>query len=312
MLEFVYSQNEKDEDDMEIRLEVINQHITRDAAAFVAACEHNYWEQVHKIADFVKEHHTARPILLLSGPSGSGKTTTAHLLEHLLEQSGLQAHTLSMDNYFIPLTPSQLADAATALESPDRVDKRLLNEQLQSIFAGQTVDVPTFDFSHNTRRYHGNTLTRHKDELVILEGIHALNPDVITLPDETTVRIYISVRTRLALEDGSLLHPKWIRLMRRILRDETHRNRTPEHSYEHFDSVNLGEDRYIMPYKPHAMFDVDTMIPYEIALYRNSLLPKLQTIRNHPGVADMIRFLEQSVSLDKALLPHNSLITEFI
>lgn len=311
MLEFLYLKTE-DEDDMEIRLQLINEQLSADAPAFVAACEQHYWQQVHKIADFIKENHTTRPIILLSGPSGSGKTTTAHLLEQLLDQAGLETHTLSMDNYFSPLTPEQLEKGDVDLESPDRLDKPLLNAQLESIVKGETVKIPTFDFINNARLYNGETLTRKPNELVIIEGIHALNPDAVTLPHDSTVRIYVSVRTRLAAADGSLLHPKWIRLMRRMLRDEVHRNRRPEHTYSMFESVNLGEDRYIMPYKPYAMFDVDTLIPYEIALYRAPLLNKLEALKDRPGIPDMIRFLEQSATLEHSVVPPNSLITEFI
>ncbi len=300
---------------MHFKLELINQNVREDASAFVAACEQHYWEQVHRIADFVKAHHTQRPIILLSGPSGSGKTTTAGLLEQLLDESGLETHTVSMDNYFSPLTPhqQQLAqEKKLDLESPDRLDKALLNEQLQAILEGRTVQLPTYDFVRSDRVYRGETLTRKSNELVIFEGIHALNPDVITLPEEKTVRIYVSVRTRLQGEDGSRLHPKWIRLMRRMLRDEGHRNRAIEETYNMFDSVQRGENLYIMPYKEHAMFDVDTLIPYEIALYRDVLLPKLYALKDRSGISEMIRFLEQTAPAPCSILPEKSLIHEFI
>lgn len=300
---------------MHFKLELINQNIRDDAAAFAASCEQHYWEQVHRIADYIKEHHTARPIILLSGPSGSGKTTTAGLLEQLLDECSLETHTVSMDDYFLPLTPhqQQLAqEKKLDLESPDRLDKALLNAQLQDILEGKTVELPTFDFVRSDRVYRGNTLTRGKNELVIFEGIHALNSDVITLPEDKTVGIYVSVRTRLEAADGSRLHPKWIRLMRRMLRDEVHRNRRPEETYRMFDSVQRGENLYILPYKEHAMFDVDTLIPYEITLYRDRLLPKLQSMKDRPGVAEMIKFLEQTAPAPCSIVPEKSLIHEFI
>ncbi|MBQ6946662.1 MAG: nucleoside kinase [Clostridia bacterium] len=297
---------------MEIHLSDINAGLSGDGAAFVAQCEQNYWDQVHRIAEYVRVHHEKAPIILLSGPSGSGKTTTAHLLEQLLDREGLETHTVSMDNYFTPLTTTQLQDPTVDLESPNRLDKELLNAQLQSILAGETVEIPTFDFVNNERVYQGNTLTRKENELVILEGIHALNPDVITLPPENTVRIYVSVRTRLVTPDGYRLHPQWIRLMRRMLRDEAHRNRRPEDTYKMFESVNRGEDRYIMPYKQYAQFDVDTLIPYEIALYRAPLLPKLELLQQYPGIPEMTQLLRQVLPMDPILLPESSLITEFI
>lgn len=297
---------------MEIKLTEINKSIATDATAFIDQCERHYWQQVYRIAEYIRDNHHSRPIILLSGPSGSGKTTTAHLLEKFLDRDGLETHTISMDNYFSPLTHEQLQGVNVDLESPNRLDKELLNAQLKSILAGETVEIPTFDFVNNARVYQGNMLTRKENELVILEGIHALNPDVITLPPENTVRLYVSVRTRLVTDEGMLLHPQWIRLMRRMLRDEVHRNRRPEDTYQMFESVNRGEELYIMPYKKHAQFDVDTLIPYEIALYRDPLLPKLEAMQHKEGVPEMMGLLRQTLPLDPALLPESSLITEFI
>ena len=297
---------------MELTIQHINQKLGGDTAAFIGQCEQNYWQEVCKIAEYIGKHHKTRPVILLSGPSGSGKTTTAHLLEQLLEQNGLQAHTISMDNYFLPLTGRQKEDPELDLESPNRVDKHLLNQQLREFFEGKTVEIPTFNFTTNSREYHGDTLSHANGEVIILEGIHVLNPEVVTLSRDHTVRIYVSVRTRLIADDNSRLHPKWIRLMRRMLRDEVHRGRNPEGTYNMFDSVNRGEERYIMPYKIHSMFDIDTCIPYEIGLYRQPLLEKLETLKDRKGVADMIKFLEQSQPLDRALVPENSLLNEFI
>ncbi len=300
---------------MEIKLDIINDGIVNHTDGFIQQCESDYYKQVRRIADYIHIHHATRPIILLAGPSGSGKTTTAKLLESMLDREGLETHTVSMDNYFKTLSPEQIDLAQNKqldLESPDRMDTCLLNTQLRAILEGRTVELPTFDFINSKSLPSGQFLTRRDNELVIFEGIHALNPDVIRLPDENTVRIYISVRTRIVCPDENRLHPSRIRLMRRMLRDQGGRGRSIAKTLAMFESVEEGAARYILPYKPHALFDIDTLIPYEIGLYRDHLLPLLAKLEEREQVADIIDFLTKCAPLDTAAVPDTSLLQEFI
>lgn len=300
---------------MEIKLDIINQGIRQNTDTFISECEKGYYQQVRRVAEYIRDHAAERPIILLSGPSGSGKTTTAHLLEQLLDASGHETHTLSMDNYFTALSPQQqlLAEQKKLdLESPDRLDRELLNDQLQAILQGKSVNLPSFDFVTSSRVYKGNVLTRKPEELVIIEGIHALNPDVIRLPEERTVRLYISVRTRIVAPDGTRLHPSKIRLMRRMLRDRVGRNRPAAQTLRMFDSVQRGENLYISPYKCHSMFDIDTLIPYEIGVYKKELLEELSVLPNPNTIKDILQFLQICEPLDEERVPSSSLIQEFI
>ena len=292
-----------------------NQAILEDAAGFVAACEKAYSRQLTKIADYIAAHKEQCPIVLISGPSGSGKTTTALMLEEKLDRRGLQTHTLSQDNYFRTLTEADkalLAEGKLDLESPDRVDADLLNRQLQDIIACKTVELTEFDFPTHTRRKSGKTLTRQPGEVVILEGIHTLNPAVVTLPEEQTVRLYVSVRTRVEGPDGTRLHPKYIRLLRRMQRDVEHRGRPATGTLAMFHSVNRGEDTFIMPYKHRSTFDVDTYFPYEIHVYRQYLLDTLQGLAHYPEVATILPVLTAAAPLDADAVPPTALIREFI
>ena len=293
----------------------INRCLAEDADGFIAAAEANYHRQLSEIADFVAAHRDACPIVLLSGPSGSGKTTSALILEHELDHRGLETHTLSMDNYFRTLTPEQhdlLAQDKLDLESPDRVDEGLLTQQLRAIIACEPVELPVFDFCTHTRKPSGKILHRKPGEVVVLEGIHALNPAVVTLPEEQTVRLYVSVRTRVEGPDGTVLHPKYIRLMRRMQRDVQHRGRQAADTLAMFHSVNRGEDHFIMPYKHRSTFDIDTFFPYEINVYRNTLLEQLQGLAHHPEIATILPVLTAADPLDAAAVPETALIREFI
>ena len=293
----------------------INRNLAADAAAFIDGAEKNYHRQLSEIADFVAAHKEQCPLVLLSGPSGSGKTTSALILEDKLDRRGLETHTLSMDNYFRTLTPEQhalVAEEKLDLESPDRVDGELLTEQLRAIIACEPVELPVFNFRTHTREMSGKILHRKPGEVVVLEGIHALNPAVITLPPEQTVRLYVSVRTRVEGPDGTVLHPKYIRLLRRMLRDVQHRGRQAADTLQMFHSVNRGEDNFIMPYKHRSTFDVDTFFPYEINVYAKYLLEDLQTLADRPEIAAILPVLTAADPLDAASVPDTALIREFI
>lgn len=294
-----------------------NRAIEQDAAGFIRQADEAYDRQIEEIAVHIREHHRERPIVLLSGPSGSGKTTTALILEKKLDNWGFETHTLSMDNYFRTLSPEQrelLEQEKLDLESPQRVDVPLLNSQLTDIIAGRPVELPRFDFQRHSRSEETVPLTRKPDEIVILEGIHTLNPEVVTLPEEQSTRLYVSVRTRIDSAAGTL-HPKWIRLLRRMLRDTQYRGRQITDTLQMFASVQRGENAYIMPYKTRSLFDVDTFFPYEMNLYRRYLLEPLQELaaqQEYPDITNLLPLLEQAAPLDKAWIPPTSLIREFI
>jgi len=293
----------------------INEGLTRDARGFIRAADGVYDAQVEAVAADIVRHHRQRPLLLLSGPSGSGKTTTARILEEKLRRQGIGTHTVSMDEFFHPLDGTQKAQMARGeldLESPDRVDAALLGSVLQDLLAGKPTELPHFDFATHERTSSGRVLTRGEDDVVIVEGIHALNPAAVTLPDGLSTRLYVSVRTRLRLPDGTLLHPSYIRLLRRLLRDRDYRHRRLEDTLQMFDSVQRGEERYILPYKPHATHDIDTFFGYEAAVYRRALYDDLLALRPAPRWGTLMGALAALAPLESGVIPATSLVREFI
>ena len=299
---------------MEININDINSRIRKDAIEFVSDIDEKYFSQLHKIAQHIYEGRFERPIVLLSGPSGSGKTTTAHFLESFLDKMGVETHTLSMDNYFHSLLPEEKLAAKEGridLESPARLDTVFLNSQLTDIINCKPVNLPVYDFLNACRNPSGNIFTRKPEELVIVEGIHALNPDVITVPDSNTVKIYISVRTRVVCENH-VIHPENIRLLRRMIRDNINRGRTFSQTCTAAASVKRGEDLYIMPYKHRSDFDIDTFMPYELGVYKTFFSTQLESIESHGEMAEIICLLTPSLPLKECLVPENSLIREFI
>ncbi|MBE6850465.1 MAG: adenylyl-sulfate kinase [Ruminococcus sp.] len=299
---------------MNIELKTINNRLLTDPQGFVQDTDTAYQNRLNEIADDIAAHRAERPIILLSGPSGSGKTTTAQMIEKILDLRGIETHTLSLDNYFRTLTDEDkilFAQGKLDLESPNRVDSEFLSEQLTAIEEGKPVELPTYDFKESARVMSGNILHRKKGELVILEGIHSLNPDVIRIPDDKTAKIYVSVRTRIT-DNGEILHPSKIRLMRRMVRDRLFRKRSLNDTLMMFRSVEEGENKYIMPYKYRSTYDVDTFMAYEICAYKNCLLDDLKDMSHEPELMDAGAFLADAAAMPNGALSADSLIREFV
>ena len=299
-------------------LEDICRRVKDDPRGFVAACEAEYAQKIDGIAGAVAAGACQCPIVLLSGPSGSGKTTTAHRIADRLSRMGLKMHIISMDNYFRTFSDGEQAlfrEHKLDLESPDRMDGDLMASQLEAMMRGEEIRLPRFDFTTNVSTFSDQTLRLGPGELVIFEGIHALNPNVLGSADSYTTRIYVSVRTRLEFNDQTRapLHPSMVRLARRMIRDRRERGRTFSDVVSLYAGVEKGENLYIMPYKHRADLDVDTFIPYELCAYKSSLpesMPKEQAI--HGWLVDLFDALRALPTLDPAILPPHALIREFI
>lgn len=299
---------------MNIEVTRINDEIERNPQEYVKSVNDDYIYRLKKIVADVAEHQSERPVIVLSGPSGSGKTTTALTIGKLLTELGHKTHTISMDNYFCSLTEEEKHLSSVGkmdLESPQRVDKDLLNKHIELISRGETIEIPKYNFGTSSREKEGKHFCRKHGELVIFEGIHALNPDVITVPDSRICKIYVSVRTRVTCND-IILHPSKVRLVRRMIRDSNFRKRSFRETMNMFGSVEHGENTYIMPYKHRSDYDVDTFMPYELSLYRNGTLEKLREMSDIPELADITEVMENLVPLAGSAVPYDSMVREFV
>lgn len=303
-----------------INISQLNKTIKNDAAAFIEKTNRDYTKKVGAVASSIADNIKEKPLVLLSGPSGSGKTTTAYRIKDALGEIGINSHIVSMDNYFI--TNSKLDEKSVPrdeegnidLESPYRVDIPLFQEQMKLMSEGQKVDIPVFDF---VTQEHSSyiPLTRKKDEIIIIEGIHALNPEVTGSTGEKASCVYVSVRTRLKTDNGDILHPSQVRLMRRLIRDRLFRGRNFDDIFAMFTSVQRGENLYIMPHKHRADYDVDTFIDYEASVYKSIIYDELKAYKEtaFPDLRKMtLRYLKELEPISAELIPDNSLIKEFI
>lgn len=299
---------------MKYYIDDLNYQIKNHAEKFIDFCEKEYANQVETVAKSIAENADVAPVVLISGPSGSGKTTTAMRLEELLDGWGHEAHTISLDNYFRDLDDEEIKlakDGLLDLESPLRLDSNYLNMQIRCILEQAPVDIPKYNFTTCKREFSGWTLKRKPGEIIIFEGTHALNPQVITTPDEECARLYVSIRSQFVADDVEL-RSKTIRLGRRILRDTETRDRDPHDTLNMFESVNEGEDLYIRPFMSRCNYSIDTTIPYEINIYRTLLLDTLKNLPQSADVELLCKLIENAHPLDPALVPSNSLMREFI
>ncbi|MCL1788941.1 MAG: nucleoside kinase [Oscillospiraceae bacterium] len=288
-----------------------------DAAAHIANSEEQYLWQLKMTARFLAEQESERPLILLSGPSGSGKTTTAFRIREQLCEMGIKTYAMSMDNYFLSVDDprnEREPDGSIDYESPKRLDMDLLNEHMEKLWECEEFTLPVFDFA-NQRQLKGEKFRRGEHEMVILEGIHSLNPEVTGKFTEVSSGVYVSVRTRIKTSDGALLHPEKIRLMRRLVRDKLFRNRQAAQTIAFFEKVQVGEEKYIAPHKCYAEHDIDTFLAYEAAAYKDFIIKELEELRDSCSldkVQDMVIVLEELASVGLDGIPKDSLVREFI
>lgn len=299
---------------MKYYLEDINYQIKNNPKKFIDFCENEYNTQLEKIARSIADNAEIAPIVLISGPSGSGKTTTAMKLEALLDSLGFETHTISLDNYFRELSDEEFKlakDGKLDLESPQRLDKEYLNMQIKCILEYIGVDIPRYNFTTCKREFSGWTLKRKEGEIIIFEGTHALNPEVITTPDENCARFYVSIRSQIVTESEELLS-RVIRLARRMIRDQETRDRDILDTFNMYDSVNEGEDEFIKPFMKRCNYSIDTIVPYELNIYSAIILESLETLPQTNDVLTLKTVLSKAYKLDQSLVPESSLLREFI
>jgi uridine kinase len=290
--------------------------VLRDSAALVNDADERYKTRNETVAAQIRD--LEKPLVLIAGPSGSAKTTTAARLSETLINMGVPAFTLSMDNYFHPKWHEadcpKHPDGTLDFESPLRVDIPLFREHLGKIAAGETVELPHFDFISQLRGV-GETIKRPKNGAVIVEGLHALNPMMTTGLSKLTFPVYVSVETAVVAENITLT-PAVIRLLRRLCRDRKHRGRTIDEIWHMYESVTLGEERYIKPFRELSAADIDTFLPYELCIYKNILKQDLIDCETrYAGNTDFFAIREVLGKIEPIAVEYigrESIINEFI
>ena len=304
---------------MAYQLQEINRRIQTDVQEFLAECDDNYAQRVSLAADKILTNLEHSPIVLLSGPSGSGKTTTAMKIAEELQRRGVNTHAVAMDNYFHtinPRTAPRTPEGDIDFESPLCLDMDLLDRHFTALAHGEEIFIPKYEFARHMRNDSRATpLKLGKNEIVVFEGIHALNDDIAGRHPEAT-KLYISARSN--VNEGSVLRFKgtWMRLTRRAVRDYNFRGTDVEDTLEMWANVRRGEKLYISPYKNRADIIFDSSLPYEVSVMKHYALPLLQAVPEEnvrrAELLELIEAFQYFEPIDPELVDKDSLLREFI
>ena len=304
----------------EYTLKYINHRAECDAEAFVNDCEEHYHRQLHLVADQIAANCKRKPVVLLNGPSSSGKTTTNDRLGRILELAGIHAHMISMDDYYRTSgtydIPFDEENGVNDLESPECMDLGLLRDHLTRLVAGEEIMVPRFDFETRTSHRNERAVQLHKDEIVMIEGIHAFNPVIMGDLEKHATSVYLSVASVLLTDRNVRVEPHMLRFLRRAMRDSLFRSSPVEYTLKQWNSVRRGERLYISPYRGQADLTVDTYLPYETNILMQYLSEKLQSeekLLEQADLAPLSAILDKVSPIDyKPYMPEDSVLHEFI
>jgi len=276
--------------------------------------------QEAKIAEIAKDIIDRGDVkfVLIAGPSSSGKTSFSHRLSNQLRTYGKKPHPIAMDNYYvgrdrIPLDENGQKD----FECLEAIDIPQFNDDMSRLLKGEVVKMPTYNFKTGQREYNGNTLVLGNNDILVIEGIHGLNPKSSELlPDESKYKIFISALTTLNIDDHNRIPTTDARLLRRLVRDSRTRGTSAKDTIAMWPSVRRGEEKYIFPFQEGADVIFNSALVYELAALKIYAEPQLFNIkRGDPEYFEahrLLKFLEYFIGIDSSAVPNNSLCREFI
>ncbi len=275
-------------------------------------------KRISQIADMVCQHDVR--VVMLAGPSSSGKTTSANRLATQLRVHGRKPILMSLDNYYIDRDKIQLGpDGKLDLEHINTLDTELFRENIRSLLDGRPTALPTFHFASGKRRWSGKQLCLEKNSVIIVEGIHGLNPQMVPegVPGNEIFKLYVSPLLPLNLDNHNRIPTSYLRLLRRIVRDYETRGSSVQRTISMWDSVQNGEKRWIFPYQENADVIFNSSTLYELAVLKKHIYPLLTQIMPEDNCYDQVRSIVsildyvQEADVDDEI-PPTSIVREFI
>ena len=277
--------------------------------------------KIVKIADEIAARQVGEnrvKIILISGPSSSGKTTFSKRLSIQLMTNGLKPYPISLDDYFVNRDNTPLDENGNHdFESLYAVDLPFFKKQLDTLLEGGEVELPNFNFSSGMRESSGIKFRLEDNMILILEGIHALNPELTpNIPAENKYKIYVSALTTILLDKHNYIPTTDNRLLRRIIRDSKYRGSSAESTIARWPSVRAGEEKWIFPYQENADAMFNSALLFELAVIKDHIEPILRKVPNKcPEYSEahrLLHFLSYFVSIQDTELPPTSLLREFL
>ena len=291
-----------------------------DASELIKIAEAFHENKLAQVAGCVAEANRERGVrlVLISGPSSSGKTTFAKRLGVQLRVLGLNPVLISLDDYFVDRekTPRD-ENGEYDYEALEAIDLQQFNDHLKRLERGESVDIPRYDFISGTRQWHDNPLQLDERSVLIVEGIHGLNPALTPgVPESRKFKIYVSCFTSVALDNVSRIATSDNRLLRRLTRDYRTRGNDALSTLARWESVRRGEEKHIFPYQENADVMFNSSLFYEISVLRRFAEPILRevpdTVPEYGEAKRMLKFLDNFIPISPEEIPPTSLLREFI
>ena len=285
---------------------------------FIKVAEALHEKKIGQIADNIRSRTDQVKIILISGPSSSGKTTFAKRLAIHLIVNGMKPLNLSLDNYFVNRDDTPLDENGNHdYEAVEALDISLFNENLLALLNGQKIEIPKFSFETGTRFYDGETLLMQPNNVLIIEGIHGLNPQLTnSIPSEAKFKIYVSALAALNIDDHNRVSTTDNRLIRRIVRDYRYRKYSARETISRWPSVRKGEEKHIFPFQEEADTMFNSALLYELAVLKPFAEPILLEVQpNQPEYSEATRllsFFRYLKLLKPTEIPPTSILREFL
>ena len=275
-------------------------------------------KKIAEIATAITMRKDKINIILIAGPSSSGKTTFSRRLGIQLAVNGLHAIEVSVDNFFVDRQHTPVDEAGNYdFEALEAIDISYFNDFLLRLIGGEEVAVPRFDFQTGQRKFNGKTMKMENNNILIIEGIHGLNPALTPMIDsEKTYRIFVSALTQISIDEHTYIPTTDNRLLRRIIRDSKYRGYDAYTTIQRWPSVRRGEEKHIFPFQENADIMFNSALIYELAVIKKYASPLLKQVKeNTPEYSEAVRlliFISYFEPIPEDEIPPTSVLREFL
>lgn len=280
--------------------------------------ETHFESQLSMIAEQIYQRRNNIKFVLLAGPSSSGKTTTAKKLEIYLQSKGLKTHTISVDDYFVNKEDTPVDEFGEYdFESIKAIDLNLFNRHLAKLLDGEKVQIPDYNFVTGKREYNKKYLKLEKDDIVVIEGLHAINDELTMAVDRINkFKIFIGPFTQLNIDNHNRIHTSDTRRLRRIVRDNKTRGYNASDTLRMWKKIREGEEKYIFPYQHDVDAVINSALLYELGVLKTYAEPLLFSVEEndemYPEAIRLINFLRNFLPIPSDEVPKDSILREFI